>query len=113
MVAGAGSLCPRGAGLRLRAPRSVATRLNQIVLGHGFFGDYYRRFVPTEDTACPCGESPVQTIRHVLADCWLHDEARQALRRASSYFSLSALFNTKKGLAALIHFLSRSNAFAK
>jgi hypothetical protein len=100
-------------GHKLVAPRSAFTRLNQITLGHGFFGEYYHRFVPSEDISCPCGEAQVQTIKHVLADCSLFDEARQPLRRASSFFSLPVLFNSKKGLTALIHFLTHTNAFVK
>ncbi|KAG8790760.1 hypothetical protein FRC12_011122, partial [Ceratobasidium sp. 428] len=33
-------------GLRINASRSVHTRLNQIILGHGFVGEYYDRFLP-------------------------------------------------------------------
>ncbi|KAI0717943.1 hypothetical protein C8Q72DRAFT_752873, partial [Fomitopsis betulina] len=32
--------------------------------GNAFTGEYYARFVPTEDVACPCG-TPFQTPRHI------------------------------------------------
>jgi hypothetical protein len=95
-------------GHSLGASRAVSTRLNQIILGHGFFGEYYQRFVPSEDAACPCGK-----VKHVLADCSLHEEARHFLRRASSFFLLPELFGSKKGLTALVQFLKNSKAFVK
>lgn len=51
-------------------PRDVHCRLIQVILGHGFFGEYYDRFVPNEDPNCPCGSVTVQSLRHVLLD-WL------------------------------------------
>ncbi|QRV97317.1 muscle M-line assembly protein unc-89 [Ceratobasidium sp. AG-Ba] len=106
------SLRPQ-AGLKIGAPRSVHTRLNQIILGHSFVGEYYDRFLPNVRPSCPCGEARIQSIRHVLAECCLYEGPRNALHRVSSYFSFSRLFGTKKGLSAIIHFLSHSNAFSK
>jgi hypothetical protein len=34
--------------------RATHSRLIQALVGHGFFGEYYLRFVPSEDPACPC-----------------------------------------------------------
>ena len=36
--------------------------VTQCRTGHAFIGDYYRRFVPTEDSECPCGFAVVQTV---------------------------------------------------
>ncbi|QRV95877.1 extracellular metalloproteinase MEP [Ceratobasidium sp. AG-Ba] len=101
------------AGLKIGAPRSIQARLNQLILGHGFVGEYYERFLRDVDPTCPCGEAPIQTIRHVLVDCRLFSEVRGVLHRVSSYFSFPRLFNSKKGLSAIIFFLSHSNAFMK
>ncbi|KAG8770079.1 hypothetical protein FRC12_004531, partial [Ceratobasidium sp. 428] len=84
-----------------------------IILGHGFVGEYYDRFLPNVDPSCPCGEVRIQSIRHVLAECCLYEGARNVLRRVSSYFSFPRLFGSRKGLSAVIEFLSRSNAFSK
>ncbi|KAG8762074.1 hypothetical protein FRC11_011339, partial [Ceratobasidium sp. 423] len=68
--------------------RGVHTRLNQLILGHGFFGEYYRRFVPTEDVGCPCGNVSAQSASHILYDCPLHAEARMSLCKALPFLSL-------------------------
>ncbi|KAG8687973.1 hypothetical protein FRC11_006277, partial [Ceratobasidium sp. 423] len=81
--------------------RGVHTRFNQLILGHGFFGEYYRRFVPTENVGCPCGNVSVQSASHILRDCPLHTEARVRLRKASLFLSLADLFREKKGIKAL------------
>ncbi|KAG8791362.1 hypothetical protein FRC12_009417 [Ceratobasidium sp. 428] len=43
----------------------------------------------------------------------LYNGVREVLRRVSSYFSFPRFFGSKKGLSAVIYFLSRSNAFSK
>ncbi|KAJ1300689.1 hypothetical protein OPQ81_002336 [Rhizoctonia solani] len=93
-----------------RGHRSVHTRLNQVILGHGFFGEYRERFRPDDDPSCPCGQ-PRQTLDHVIRDCPLHSDARRALRKVSGPMLDSAIFGTQAGLTALAQFLSASNAF--
>ncbi|KAF8760880.1 Reverse transcriptase (RNA-dependent DNA polymerase) [Rhizoctonia solani] len=39
-----------------RGHRLTHARLNQIILGHGFFGEYRERFRPDDDPSCPCGQ---------------------------------------------------------
>ncbi|CUA75631.1 Muscle M-line assembly protein unc-89 [Rhizoctonia solani] len=34
--------------------RAIHSRLIQLLTGHSFIGEYYRRFVPSESTECPC-----------------------------------------------------------
>ncbi|KAF8623926.1 hypothetical protein AX17_007254 [Amanita inopinata Kibby_2008] len=50
-------------------PRHIHTRIIQVILGHGFFGQYYSRFVPSEDPACHCGTANIQTRDHILTEC--------------------------------------------
>ncbi|VDB97961.1 unnamed protein product, partial [Peniophora sp. CBMAI 1063] len=94
-------------------PRDVHTRIIQTITGHGFRGDYYARFVPTEVTACPCGEAPVQTREHILADCPLYERGRHFLRAVSPNISSAILLGTRSGLEALAKFIATSRAFAK
>ncbi|QRV79874.1 extracellular metalloproteinase MEP [Ceratobasidium sp. AG-Ba] len=47
------------ADLKIGAPRSVQTRLNQLILGHGLDGECYKRFLRDVDPSCPCGEAPI------------------------------------------------------
>ena len=95
-----------------RVSRAVHCRLIQVILDHGFFGEYYSRFVPTEDVDCPCGEL-IQTLQHVLYDCPLHNEARTRMYEVSGPLHPSCLFGTVPGLRAIASFLSSSSAFRK
>jgi hypothetical protein len=94
-------------------PRSVHTRIIQTITGHGFRGDYYARFVPSESTACPCGEEPMQTRDHILAECPLHEPHRHLLRDASRALDTPFLLGTTSGLEALSRFINASQAFSK
>jgi len=94
-------------------PRALHSRLIQVILGHGFFGEYYQRFVPTETCVCPCASDCVQTLRHVLLDCPLHNEGRMSLRKASKLLILQDLFGSSSGLDAVVDFLYKSSAFRK
>jgi hypothetical protein len=92
--------------------RLITSRLVQAAIGHGFFGQYYSRFVPTEATSCPCG-SPSQTRHHIIAECPLSTPGRQYLRNHHFPISCRRLFESTKGLWALSKFLVASNAFGK
>jgi ribonuclease HI len=94
------------------APRDVQLRVIQVITGHGHIGDYYARFVPAEPMSCPCGE-PIQTRKHVLADCKLYNAQRHTLHKACPSLSLATILSTRKGLNTLTHFLKDSDAFKK
>jgi hypothetical protein len=94
-------------------PRSVHTRIIQTITGHGFHGDYYARFVPSESTSCPCGTEPIQTRDHILAECPLFEPYRHHLRSASRALDTPFILGTTTGLEALSRFISASQAFAK
>ncbi|KAG8726725.1 hypothetical protein FRC11_014619, partial [Ceratobasidium sp. 423] len=93
-----------------RGHRSIHARLNQIITGHHFFGEYRERFRSDDDPSCPCGQ-PRRTLDHVLRERPLHSEARGILRKVSDPLLDSALFGTQAGLDALVQFLGTSNAF--
>jgi hypothetical protein len=94
-------------------PRETHARIIQAMTGHGFFGDYYGRFVPSEPTTCPCDNTTHQTRNHILAECPLYDEHRHLLRAASNTLSSPMILGTRKGLEALGKFIKLSGAFAK
>jgi ribonuclease HI len=94
-------------------PRDVHTRVIQAMTGHGFFGDYYGRFVPSESTTCPCDNTTHQTRDHILTECPLYDEHRHHLRDASNSLSSPMILGTRKGREALVKFIQLSRAFAK
>ncbi|KAI5823316.1 hypothetical protein K523DRAFT_193010, partial [Schizophyllum commune Tattone D] len=83
----------------------------QTILGHGFRGDYYARFKPLGSP--PCGNAPVQTRDHILAECLLYEHDRFHLRAESPSLSARVTLGTHVGLNALALFISTTNAFAK
>jgi ribonuclease HI len=92
--------------------RGLSSRLAQVLTGHGHYGDYYRRFVPTERTDCPCGAQR-QTREHILWECPIHAHARHHLETAVPSLSLPILLGTPEGRRALVAFLKDSSAFQK
>lgn len=93
-------------------PREVYGRLIQCRTGHGFMGEYYATFVPTEPTRCPCGE-PRQTREHILRDCPQFTRQRIHLREVSYNIILNEILGTEKGIKALATFIKESSAFKK
>jgi ribonuclease HI len=93
-------------------PRDVQARVIQAITGHGHIGDYYARFVPSEPSSCPCGE-PLQTRDHILKDCEMYDAPRLTIHKACPSLSTALIFNTRKGIHALVHFLKNSDTFKK
>jgi ribonuclease HI len=94
-------------------PRHITTRLIQVITGHAFFGNYYKRFRPMDPTSCACDNYTLQTREHVICDCPLFNHARYLLREVSPTLSLPVILGTQKGLAALAKFLATSSAFVK
>ncbi len=92
--------------------RELYGRLIQCRTGHAFLGEYYRRFVPSEDPTCPCGAT-IQTRAHVIQDCDLFEDARSILYNFDVSLSLPEILGTPKGIDALTQFIRRSGAFKK
>lgn len=95
-----------------KLPRALYALVLQVRTGHAFTGEYYSRFVPSEDTACGCGVNP-QTHRHILQDCELFEEHRDILRDVSQDVKMADILGTAKGIDALASFIKRSGAFKK
>ncbi|KAL1667846.1 hypothetical protein GGF50DRAFT_111818 [Schizophyllum commune] len=92
--------------------RELYGRVVQCRLGHGFFGEYYKDFVPSENIDCPCGES-LQTRSHILQECPIYEQHRHILRKVSEDVALAEILGTPKGIDALARFLKKSGAFTK
>jgi hypothetical protein len=96
------------------------------VLGHGWFGEYYKRFNLNDDHACACG-AELQTREHLLCDCPLLDVHRGPWRRTWGRIAGGMLTEGLVDLARpptgfilgsdfrdhLVEFLRESNAFFK
>jgi ribonuclease HI len=92
----------------MEAPRDISARALQAMVGHGFFGEFYSRHVPSEQVDCPCGEE-LQTRTHILMECPEYHEARSRLDMRSEEW----LVTTKEGRDVLLGFLKQTNAFRK
>ena len=87
-------------------------QLQRCRTGHSYSGEYYRRFVPSADSACPCGE-PIQTREHVIQSCLTCEKHRTAQRKVSQMLYLPDLLGTKDGIEAMTSFLENSGTFTK
>lgn len=92
--------------------RKTFSRVTQCRTGHAHIGEYYARFVPTEDRACPCGVAS-QTREHVLRQCPLYADHRHLLGISPGDRSMSNLLGTDKGIIRLAKFIEATGAFAK
>ena len=106
------SLKPTPHFKNLYRKREVFGRLVQCRTGHGYTGEFYKRFVPSENTDCACGERN-QTREHILRTCPLYEAHRNLLRQASRDIALPEILGTKTGILALAKFLENSGAFTK
>ncbi|KAL1672247.1 RnaseH domain, transposon factor [Schizophyllum commune] len=79
--------------------RELYGRVLQCRAGHGFLGEYYNDFVPSENIDCPY--------------CPLCEEHRHILRDVPEDISLAEILGTPKGIDALARFLRKSGAFTK
>src|SRR5258708_2233652 len=91
--------------------RKTFSRLIQFRTGHAHIGEYYRRFVRTEDPACPCGH-PVQTRRHLLKECPRLFNHRTLLGTGRNT-QLERLVGTEKGIKRLMKFITSTKAIDK
>ncbi|KAK0212341.1 hypothetical protein DFS33DRAFT_1247902, partial [Desarmillaria ectypa] len=80
--------------------------------GHGYIGEYYAQFVPSENVDCPCGEL-FQTREHIIHECPLYEMQRGILRNVSRTLYLPDILGTKEGIAALGEFIENSGAFTR
>lgn len=96
-----------------QAPRALFGRLVQCRTGHGFTGEYYSKFVPSEATSCAACRLGIQTRLHILTGYPLYDAHRHILVNAVPSLYLPDILGTDKGFDATINFLRKSGAFTK
>lgn len=92
--------------------RQTFSRVFQVRTGHSHLGEYYRRFVPSEESSCPCSLH-LQTRSHILLFCPLFILPRRALRDDKGELEIEALVGSPDGLDRLAEFLKLTNAFTK
>ena len=93
--------------------RRVYGLVTQCRTGHAFIGEYYARFVPTEDTVCTCG-APLQTRKHILLECPRYADARRiTLARVATPPTVNDILGTQDGIHALAKFIAKTGAFSK
>ena len=93
-------------------PRRLYGLITQARLGHAFIGEYYRRFVPSEDTECPCG-AYFQTRSHILQDCACYSAHHYILCKVSRDIAPQLVLGKPEGIATLAHFIDKTGAFTK
>jgi hypothetical protein len=96
------------------APRHQAARTIQVLLGHGWFGEFYERFNLNGDVECACGAQR-ETRDHILLRCPLFAEHRHILWRGDTLIGMynDFIFSTKEGKLLLLKFLEKTDAFFK
>lgn len=92
--------------------RELLSRTIQVRTGHAFTGEYYRRFVPSENPECPCGHH-TQSRKHLLETCPMFRRTRSVLRNSKGKINLEEILGTRKGVLCLAEFLKISTAFSK
>ncbi|KAL0884054.1 hypothetical protein ABMA27_016080 [Loxostege sticticalis] len=55
---------------------AVSFEMTQILTGHGYHKSYLHRFKITDDPLCPCDDSSIQDIMHLLRHCPIFGGAR-------------------------------------
>ena len=94
-------------------PRELFGRVTQISTGHGFFGEYYQRFVPSCSPYCVCANPPavpiIETREHILFECPRYSLHRPILKNRP----LANLLDPDLGLDDLVKFLRKSGAFTR
>ena len=94
-------------------PCELFSQLTQTLSGHGYTGEYYQRFVPSETAWCRCTDSDIQHVlesrEQILHECDRYAYHRPILKNQPT----SALFGSKSGVQSLIKFLHKSRAFTK
>ncbi len=99
--------------------RNQGSILVQIRSGHIPVNTYLKKIGKREDDRCEwcwknlCRHTP-DTVNHLILDCpehhWARDEIKHKLGRSNSY-DLAKLFQTEKGMKALLSFLDDTRRF--
>ncbi|KAE9391449.1 hypothetical protein BT96DRAFT_864924, partial [Gymnopus androsaceus JB14] len=92
--------------------RDVCRWLVQCRTRHALIGEYYAKFVPTEDKQCPCGNR-FQSREHNLISCKQYADHRDILWEVFENTKLDEILGTEEGIEGLAKFLELTGAFRK
>ena len=93
--------------------RCIYGLVTQCHTVHAFTGEYYARFVPTEDAKCGCGTLS-QMRKHILLDCPKYADARRTtLSHVAPSPTVNDIIGTQDGICALAKFIAKTGAFTK
>src|SRR6266436_97201 len=95
----------------LDSDRKTFSRLIQFCTGHAHIGEYYKRFIRTENPICGCGRA-TQTRTHILRDCPKYTIHRSILGTGRNA-QFENLVGTEKGIKRLAKFISITKAIDK
>ena len=99
----------------------LLSRLNQVVTGHCYSGEYYQRMnIPTTEVSyhCMCANPPLLHLtNHIIRECPLYEESRNQLQRTYPHltnprFKFRSLFMRER-TPHLLWWLKKSGAFTK
>ena len=94
-------------------PCELFGRLTQTLTSHGYTGEFYQQFGPSETAWCrrtaPEIQHDLESREHTLHKCDHYAYHRPILKNQPT----SALFGSKSGIENLIEFLHKSSAFTK
>jgi len=85
---------------------SLCARATRAIVNHAPIGEYWLRFFPREEFACPYGLYPIKLRRHVLHKCKRFNNYWNPRRDSIGHFSQflihnSKAFSFKDGIASL------------
>jgi ribonuclease HI len=103
--------------------RQTWSRVTQFATGHGYTGEYYNRFVKSNDTFCSCtppgwpGHPVFHSRVHIIKDCPFYAFPRAFLEKTATRvchqgWSIGKLL-LPQHIEHFIQFLSKSGAFTK
>ena len=74
---------------------SLCTRATRAITNHALIGEYCLCFFPKEDFKCPCGSYLIETRRHILHECIIHNGYWNPRRDTLSHFVMFLSANPK------------------
>ena len=81
---------------------SLYARATRAIVNHSPIGEYWLRFFPREEFACPCSKYPIKTRRHILHECIRFNKYWNPRRDTIAHFTLFLEFNSFPSEKALL-----------
>ena len=74
---------------------SLCAQATRAIMNHAPIGKYHLCFFSKEDFKYPCGSYPIETRRHILHECMIHNRYWNPRRDALSHFVMFLSANPK------------------